>query len=449
MTKVLSKHGALFSSELGKAKHIEAKLHLDPEATPRFCNARPVPYALREKVENELNRLEREGIIEPVQFSDWAAPIVPVMKSDGSVRICGDYKLTVNKAAKLDAYPIPRVEDLFAKLAGGKRFTKVDIAHAYQQIPLEEESRQSVTINTHKGLFTYNRLPFGVHSAPAIFQRAMEGLLRDIPSTVVYLDDILISGKTEKDHLHNLDEILKRLEEEGLTLKKGKCEFMLEKVQYLGHVISADGLQPSESKTRAISAAPPPQNVSQLRSLLGMVNYYGKFLGQISTTLAPLYRLLKKRTPWRWGSAETEAFEQVKQQLVKAPVLEHYDPDKPLTLATDASPYGVGAVLSHVMSDGSEKPIAYASRTLNVVEIKYSQIDKEALAIVFGVKRFHQFLFGRKFAIVSDHKPLQYLLSEDKAIPKNGLCTTSEMGSDPECLPILHFIPSWRKASQC
>ena len=218
--------------------------------------------------------MQADGIIEPVQFAEWAAPIVPVLKPDGTARICGDYKLTVNKAAKLDAYPMPRIEDLFARLAGGKKFTKLDIAHAYQQIPLDEDSRSSVTINTHKGLFRYNRLPFGVHSAPAIFQRAMEGLLRVIPSTVVYLDDILITGKTEEEHLRNINEVMTRLEDEGLTLKKEKCQFMLDKVKYLGHTISADGLKPSESKTRAIVDAPLPQNVSQLRSFLGMVNYY-------------------------------------------------------------------------------------------------------------------------------------------------------------------------------
>lgn len=417
LNAVLSKHEALFRQELGKAKSIEAKLHLEHNATPRFCGARSVPYALKEKVEKELERLEKDDVIEPVQFSDWAAPIVPVTKPDGSVRICGDYKLTVNQAAQVESYPLPKIEDLFAKLAGGKYFTKLDIAHAYQQIPLDENSKPCVTINTHKGLFRYKRLPFGVHSAPAIFQRAMEGLLRDIPSTVVYIDDILITGKTEEEHLRNLDEVLTRLEKEGLTLKKEKCQFLLEVVEYLGHTISAKGLQPSEKKTKAIAQAPPPQNISQLRSFLGMVNYYGKFLKHLSSHLAPLYRLLQKKSKWKWGSDETKAFNLVKSQLSEAPVLEHYDPTKLLSLATDASPYGIGAVLSHVLEDGTEKPVAFASRTLNVAEKKYSQLDKEALAIIFGVKRFHHYLYGRKFSIVSDHKPLQYLLNESRHVP--------------------------------
>ena len=189
-------------------------------------------------------------------------------------------------AAKLDPYPLPRIEDLFARLAGGTKFSKLDIAYAYQQIPLAEESKASVTINTHKGLYRYNRLPFGVHSAPAIFQRAMEGFLRDIPSTVVYLDDILVTGKTEEEHLRNLEAVMTRLEDEGLTLKKSKCEFFLDAVEYLGHEISAAGLRPSTKKTKAILEAPQPQDITQVRAFLGMVNYYGKFLDHLSTRLA-------------------------------------------------------------------------------------------------------------------------------------------------------------------
>ena len=245
----------------------------------------------------------------------------------------------------------------------------------------------------------------------------MEGLLRDIPSTVVYIDDILVTGETEEEHLQNIDKVLTRLGEENLTLKKGKCQFLLDKVEYLGHSISANGLEPTETKVRAIREAPAPQNVPQLRSFLGMVNYYGKFIKDVSSNLAPLYRLLQKKTQWKWGIQERKAFETVKEQLTKSPVLEHYDPSKPLTMAADASPYGVGAVLSHIQEDGTEKPIAFASRTLNEVEQRYSQLDKEALAITFGVKRFHQYIYGRKFSIVSDHKPLQYLLNENKAIP--------------------------------
>ena len=175
---VLNRHSEVFKDELGLVIGMTAKIHVDPQAQSRFCKARSVPYALRGKVEQELERLEQDGIVTPVQFSNWATPIVPVVKGDGSIRICGDYKVTVNRAARLDTYPLPRFGDLFAALGRGKTFTKLDLAHAYQQIALEEESKEYATINTHKGLYRYNRLPFGVASAPSIFQRTMEGILR-------------------------------------------------------------------------------------------------------------------------------------------------------------------------------------------------------------------------------------------------------------------------------
>lgn len=414
---VLARHTNVFKDELGLVKGTTAKIHVDPGSKPRFCNPRPVPYALRSKVEQELERLEKDGIIEPIHFSEWAAPIVPVVKRNGSIRVCGDYKVTVNQAAKLDTYPLPRIEDIFAKLARGKAFSKLDLAHAYQQLALDEDSKEYTTINTHKGLYRYNRLPFGIHSAPAIFQRTMEGILRGISHVTVYIDDILITGENEEEHLKNLDAVLTRLENEGLRLKMEKCAFMLPKIEYLGHTISANGLHPSQDKVRAIVDAPVPHNVSQLRSFLGMVNYYGKFLNQLSSLLAPLYKLLQQKTRWHWGQQQQDAFKRVKHLLTSSQLLVHFDPEKELILSCDASPYGVGAVLSHIMDDGSEQPIAFASRSLAPAEKKYAQLEKEGLSIVFGVKKFHQYLYGRHFLIYSDHRPLEHLFSETKSIP--------------------------------
>lgn len=194
LAAVLDKHSKVFSEELGMVRGVSAKLHVDPQAQPRFYRPRSVPYAMKEKVELELDRLHQQGIIEPVQFSEWAAPIVPVLKQNGGVRICGDYKLTLNGVAKLDTYPLPRIEDLFSSLSGGKYFSKLDLAQAYLQLPLDEASRKYVTINTQKGLYQYTRLPFGVASAPSIFQRTMDNLLQGIAKVCVYLDDILITG---------------------------------------------------------------------------------------------------------------------------------------------------------------------------------------------------------------------------------------------------------------
>ena len=210
--EVLEKYPEVFEEGLGTLKGHKAKLHVDPNVQPHFCKARTVPYALRELVDKELDHLVEEGILEPVTYAEWAAPIVPVLKPDKkTVRICGDFKKTINRAAKVDKYPIPRIEDLLKKLAGGQKFTKLDMRQAYQQVLLEEESRSFVVINTHRGLFRYTRLLYGVSSAPGIFQRIMEGLLKGIAGVIVYIDNILITGKTTEQHLSALEEVLKRL----------------------------------------------------------------------------------------------------------------------------------------------------------------------------------------------------------------------------------------------
>ncbi|XP_056135399.1 uncharacterized protein K02A2.6-like, partial [Lampris incognitus] len=377
----------------------------------KFCPPRNVPYALRSKVEAELTRLTDLGVISPVEHSDWATPVVPVNKKDGTVRLCGDFKVTLNQALCVDKYPIPRIEDLFASLAGGQRFSKLDFSNAYLQMEVVEESRKLLTISTQKGLFCYNRLPFGIASAPALFQKAMDQVLVGLPFTHCYLDDILVSGPDEEIHLKALDDVLTRLEEYGLHVKKDKCMFFQESVEYLGHIIDAAGLHKSPEKERAVVEAPAPTNVSQLRSLLGMINYYGRFIPDLATILQPLNALLHKGKKWQWTTACEAAFRKVKELMVSQKVLTHYNPELSLRLACDASPYGVGAVLSHVMPDGVEKPIAYASRTLSKAEQNYAQIEREALGIVFGIRKFHQYLYGNKFTLLTDHRPLTSILS--------------------------------------
>ena len=415
---LLRKHEPVFGEELGQLRGTTAKIHIEAEAQPRFCKARVVPYAMRTLVEDELDKLERDGVIEPIQFAEWAAPIVPVMKGDKkSVRICGDFKLTVNRAAKLDRYPIPKIEDLFASLTGGQKFSKLDLSQAYNQIVLDDDSKKYVVINTHKGLYRFNRLPFGVASAPGIFQRVMENLLRDIPHVTVYLDDVLVTGKDDDEHLATLDLVLQRFEQAGLRLKRSKCEFMQHSVEYLGHVIDEQGLHPTASRVRAIKEARAPENVTELRSYLGLLTYYGKFLPKLSTILAPLHALLRKGITWKWAVNEQNSFTRSKQLLISSQVLVHYDPKKEIIVSCDASPYGIGAVIAHRMEDGSERPIAFASRTLMPAEKKYAQIEKEGLSCVFGVSRFHSFLYGRRFTLVTDHKPLLGLFDEDRAVP--------------------------------
>ena len=353
-----------------------------------------------------------------MEFSEWAAPIVPVAKPNGTVRICGDYKLTVNQVSKLDNYPIPKTEDLLATLGGGEKFTKLDMSQAYQQMTLDEESRKFTTINTHKGLFQYNRLPFGVSSAPGIFQRTMENLLQGIPNVIVRMDDILISGKDDDHHMANLEAVLKKLSETGLRLRKEKCFFMVPEVTYCGYVINGRAIKPVEAKVDAIQNAPVPENVTQLRAFLGMLNYYHRFLPDIATVLEPLHKLLRQGTQWCWKTEQQMAFDKSKKLLQSANLLVHFQPDLELILASDASDYGVGAVLSHQMADGAERPIGYVSRSLNKAERGYSTIEKEALAIIFGVKKFNQFLYGQKFTIQTDHTPLEGLFNEKKGVPQ-------------------------------
>lgn len=215
--------------------------------------------------------------------------------------------MTVNPVSKLNRYPLPKVEDLFATLAEGKVFTKLDLTQAYQQLKLSPPSQKYVVINTHKGMFQYTRLPFGVSSAPGIFQKTMETLLHNIPGVIVYLDDILISSKTEAEHLKALEEVLKRLTETGLRAKKGKCHFMVSSVEFLGHLIDGNGIRPLPEKVRAIHQAPTPTSVTQLKSYLGLISYYGKFLPNLSTCQAPLYKLLRKDASWIWSAAQDKA----------------------------------------------------------------------------------------------------------------------------------------------
>ena len=273
----------MFAEVLGKIKGTTARLYLKEGGRPRFYRARQVPYSIRDQVAKEIDRQMELGILEPVKFSPWGTPVVPIQKKDGSIRLCDDYKITVNRETSTETYPLPKVEDLLASLAGGAAFSKLDLKHAYQQVVLDEETKQLVTINTHKGLYRVNWLPFGVSSAPSLFQRIMENLLQGIPGILIYIDDILVTGKTIADHLSNLEVVLTRLEEAGVRLKRDKCSFLIPSVEFLGHRISSRGIQPTLEKVEAIHKAPGPLDVTQLKSFLGAVNYYDKFFPDLYT----------------------------------------------------------------------------------------------------------------------------------------------------------------------
>lgn len=417
LNSLLNKYSAVFREELGTITPYKVQLHVRESAKPKFCRARQVPFSLKSAVNEELERMESEGVLKKVDVSEWATPLVIVPKKNNKVRLCGDYRITINAVMDIDQYPLPRAEDIFATLAGGKCFSKLDLTNAYQQMLLEDESCKFVTINTSKGLYQYTRLPFGVASAPAIFQKTMDRILQGIEGVECYIDDVLIATKTKNEHMKLLDTVLQRLQQHGVRIRKEKCKFLSESVEFLGYRIDAEGRHPLKAKVEAIQNAPIPKNVSEVRSFLGLLNYYGAYIPNLSSLLYPLNQLLCKKNEWAWSSECDLAFQKAKQELVSADVLVHYDSTLPVVLAGDASAYGVGAVISHIMPDGRERPIAFASRTLSSSERNYSQIEKEALSLVFGIKKFHNYLYGRKFILETDHKPLTAILGSKKGIP--------------------------------
>ena len=287
---------------------------------------------------------------------------------------------------------------------------------AYHQVPVSENSQKYLMINTLQGLYAFSRLPFGIHSAPGLFQQIMDTTLSGIPHVICYLDDILVAGVDETEHEKTLIQVFKRLQEAGFRLSKAKCNFQMKSVKYLGHTIDAQGLHPSEDKLKAIRDAPAPENVTQLRSFLGLILFYARFIPNHSTLLAPLNDLLRQDAQWKWTSKENKAFQTAKDTLLNSQTLVHYDDRLPLYLACDCSSYGAGAVLSHRI-DGIDRPIAFTSCTLTSTQRNYSQTCKEAFSIMFGLQRFRQFLCGRSFTIVTDHKSLLQLFSPTGPTP--------------------------------
>jgi hypothetical protein len=372
---------------------------------------------MKQKVESALKKLEDDNIIEKIQHSEWAAPIVPVLKPNGKLRICGDYKLTINKAIRLDKYPLPLVDEIFANLSGGKYFSKLDLSQAYHQIALDASSSDLTVINTHCGLYRYLRLPYGASPCVGLFQRSMENLLKGLPGVSVFLDDILVTGKTEKDHMQNLKRVLTTLEQNGLRLQRDKCKFALKEVEYLGFKVSNNGIHPTPSKVAAIRNAPRPSNLSELRSFIGLVNYYARFQQNLAHHMAPLYKLLKKGIDFEWSTAQESAFSNIKNLISESAFLAHYDPESEPVFTCDASPFGIGAVLETKLN-GILQPLSFISRSLTTAEKHYAQIEREALAIVFAVKKYRQYLLGRNFTLRTDHRPLTAIFNERSGVPQ-------------------------------
>lgn len=398
-------------------KNFKAEFKVKEGCKPIFHRAYEMPYSLKPKVEQELLKMVDSGVLSKVTYSKWASPIVIVPKKNSNdIRLCVDFKKTINRSIDSEHCVLPLPSDIFASLNGGIYFCVIDLKGAYQQLQISESSKELFTINTHIGLFRYNRLTYGISSAPGIFQCIMDAILSNLSKTKCYLDDILIHGSSLEECYKNVRKVLERLREFNVKINEEKCKFFKQSVEFLGHKIDSQGIHPTNEKLECIQKAPSPQNVTQLKSYLGILNYYGKFIHMLSAKLKPLYDLCKSGSEFLWTDECERVFQESKMLLSSEDVLTHFDPTKPIFITCDSSGYGVGAVLSHKI-DGKERPVLFASSTLTDAEKKYSNLERESLSIIFGLKKFHKYIFGRKFTLFTDHQPLQFIFGKNKSIP--------------------------------
>ncbi|KAK2719307.1 hypothetical protein QYM36_004954 [Artemia franciscana] len=378
-------------------------LHLKDDAVPTAYPARRIPSSLRGKLEAELKRMEEQGIIEKVSKpTDWVNSMVAVEKKDGSLRICID-PVDLNKSIRRPFYPIPSLEDVTSRLHGVKYLSKLDARSGYWSLVLDDESADLTTFNTIFGRYRFKRMPFGIISAQDEFQRRMEEALEGLDGFAVIIDDLLVFGSTLEEHNKRLVAVLETARAKGIKFNKAKCSFCVTSVTYFGHVISEQGMQPDPDKLEAINNMPTPSNSEELATLLGMLNYLAKYIPNLSTQNKTLHDL-SKATEFKWAKEHDEALQNIKHSTVSN--LAYFDHScKSIDLTVDTSSHGLGAYIS---SNGNV--VAYASHSLSKAEQKYSQLEKELYAIVFGCKYFHHFIYGRHVKVTTDHRPLETIL---------------------------------------
>ena len=388
----------------------EYRIKLKDGAVPHAIHtARNVPIPLRTKVQEELDRMEALGVISKVEEpTPWCAGMVVVPKKSGKLRICVDLK-PLNESVLRETHPIPKVDETLAQLAGATVFSKLDANSGFWQIPLEKDSRLLTTFITPSGRYCFNKLPFGISSAPELFQRRMQKILEALEGVVCQMDDILVFGSNQAEHDSRLVAVMERLEENQVTLNSEKCELGKRSVKFLGHIVDQEGIRPDPQKTAAILEMETPCNITELRRFMGMANQLGKFSPNLAELSQPLRELLSTKKAWLWGPSQEQAFQQVKEELSRPAVLALYDPAAKSKISADASSYGLGAVL--LQQQGIQwRPVAYASRSMTDTERRYAQIEKEALAVTWACQKFSNYILGSKFLIESDHKPLIPLL---------------------------------------
>ncbi|XP_062600099.1 uncharacterized protein K02A2.6-like [Saccostrea cucullata] len=389
-TEILGKFPKVFTG-LGKLRDFQLKIPIDESVHPVIQSVRRVPYHLRSKLDQKLDELEKMDVIERVKGpSQWVSPIVVVPKKNSDIRICVDMR-RANEAVVRERYQIPTVDEILQDLNQSKVYSKLDIKWAYHQLELTPDSREITTFMTPRGLYRYKRLLFGVNCAPEMYNKIIQQTLGDLPGVNAIYDDVVVHGSTEQEHQRNLESVLKRLEDSGMTLNIEKCRFNMEKIDFMGYVLSEHGIGIADSKVQAIRSARTPQSVSEVRSFLGLVNFAGRFIPNLSTVAEPLNRLLP-----------------------------YFDVNAKTQVIADASPVGLGAVLVQEQH-GKPKIISYASRSLTDVERRYAQTEKEALSLVWACERFHMYLMGKTFELLTDHKPLEFIFS-----PKSKPCARVE-----------------------
>eukprot|EP00111_Clytia_hemisphaerica_P010127 TCONS_00029605-protein len=413
---IMKNHSKLFEG-VGKLQNFKLQLHIDPNVTPVQQPIRRIPFHSREKIENELERLIKLDIIEPVDGpTTWLNPVVAGSRKNGKIRLCVDMR-KANEAIIRERHVIPKLEDITAELHDATHFSKIDLRDGYHQIELDESSRNITTFATHKGLFRYKRLFYGVNSGFEAFQKQIEIVLSGLEGVKNISDDIVIWGRTQEEHDERLYALLDCLLKNGLRVNPEKCIFDVPSIDFDGHIISADGIRLDPTKKDAIDAIKQPKNVSEVRSLMGLMNYCLKFIPSYATLTEPIRRLTKKNAKFEWGPEQSEAFKLLKQKLLESPTLAFYNPLAETKVVTDASPFGLGAVLLQKQPNGDFLPVSYGSRSLSDVESRYSQTEREALAVMWACEHYHYYLYDRLFTVETDHKPLLSLLTSKAKRP--------------------------------
>ncbi len=414
---------ALDDDDLGYTDKVQHEIHLTDDV-PVNQPYRRVPPNQYQEVREHITKLLKKGVVQE-SVSAYASPVVLVRKTDGSLRLCVDYR-KLNAKTRRDAFPLPRIDESFDALGGAKFFSTVDLASGYHQIAVSDKDRAKTAFTTPFGLFEYRRMPFGVCNGPSTFQRLMQAVMSDLifQVLIVYLDDILLFSKTFEEHLERLEMVLKRLAETGLKVKLGKCCFLQDSVRFLGHQVSVQGISPDPGKVAAVSNWKIPETVKELRSFLGFCSYYRKFIEGFSKIAGPLHDLVNvclregrcaksgRHFSTLWSDECDRAFNQLKETLTTAPVLGFADFSCPFILETDASQNGLGAILYQKQGD-EKRVIAYASRRLRNAEKNdrnYSSMKLELLALKWAVvEKFRGYLLGSWFEVITDNNPLCHL----------------------------------------